>query len=126
MISDAYDTYNRLKYHQQRVLPDQEFIDIYTQLAKVTKEQNRNLKKNIKYAYLNKRFLEKSRTLQRPKVTKNDLVGWLNNVYNLIPDNEFTTQQIYRYETDWQSYIQIIKILDQKFVSNCRFSEIWG
>lgn len=99
-ISDAYDTYNRLKYHQHRVLPDQEFIDIYTQLAQVTKEQSRNLKKNTKYASLNKRFIEKSKTLQKPKVTKKDLVGWLNNIYNLIPDHEFTTQQVYKCESD--------------------------
>jgi HKD family nuclease len=100
MISDAYNTYNRLKYHKQRVLPDQEFIDIYTQLVKVTKEQNKNLKKNSKYASLNKRFLEKSKSLQKPKATKRDLVGWLNKIYNLIPDNEFTTRQIYKYESE--------------------------
>ena len=99
IISDAYDTYNRLKYHPQRVIPDQEFIDIYTQLAKVTKEQSRNFKKDTKYASLNKRFIEKSKSLQKPKVTKKDLVGWLNNIYKLIPDNEFTTQQVYKYES---------------------------
>lgn len=100
IISDAYDTYNRLKYHPQRVLPDQEFVDIYTQLAKLQKQQNQNLKKNTEYASLNKRFLEKSKSLQKPKVTKKDLVGWLNNIYKLIPDNEFTTQQAYKYESD--------------------------
>lgn len=101
IISDAYDTYNRLKYHPQRVLPDEEFIDIYTQLAKLQrKQQNQNLIKNTKYASLNKRFIEKSKSLQKPKVTKKDLVGWLNNIYKLIPDNEFITQQVYKYESD--------------------------
>lgn len=100
IISDAYDTYNRLKYHPQRVLPDQEFIDIYTQLAKFGRKQSQNLIKNTKYASLNKRFVEKSKSLQKPKVTSKDLVGWLNNIYKLIPDNEFTTQQVYKYEPD--------------------------
>jgi len=101
IISDAYDTYNRLKYHPQRVLPDQEFIDIYTQLAKLTrKEQNKNLIRNAKYASLNKTFLEKCKSLQRPKVTSNDLVGWLKNIYKLIPNNEFTTQQFYTHEPE--------------------------
>ena len=100
IISDAYETYNRLKYHPQRVLPDQEFIDIYAQLAKLERKQNQYLKKDKKYASLNKRFLEKSKSLQKPRVTKNDLVGWLNNIYKLIPDYEFTTNQIYKYEPD--------------------------
>ncbi len=100
MISDAYDAYNRLKYHQKRVLPDQEFIDIYTQLSDITKNQNRNFQKNIKYESLNKRFIEKSKSLQKPKLSKRDLIGWLNNVYRLIPDDEFTTQQVYKHESD--------------------------
>ncbi len=100
IISDAYDTYNRLKYHPQRVLPDEEFLDIYTQLANATKEESRNFKKSTKYASLNKRYIEKSKSLQKPKVTKKDLVGWLNNIYKLIPENEFTTQQVYKYESD--------------------------
>jgi HKD family nuclease len=100
MISDAYNTYNVLKYHQQRVLPDQEFIDLYAQLANVSKEQNHKIKKNLKYASLSKRFVEKSKSLQKPKVTKRDLIGWLNNIYKLIPDNEFTTQKIYTYEAE--------------------------
>lgn len=101
IISDAYDTYNRLKYHPQRVLPDQEFIDLYAQLSKLQKkQQNQNLIKNTKFASLNKRFLEKSKSLKKPKVTNKDLVGWLKNIYKLIPDYEFTTQQVYKYESE--------------------------
>ena len=33
-------------------------------------------------------------------VTSKDLVGWLKNIYNIIPDYEFTTQQIYQYEPE--------------------------
>ena len=100
VISDAYETYNRLKYHPQRVLPDQEFIDIYSQLSKLKKQQNQNLIKDTKYASLNKRLLEKSKSLQKPKVTNKDLVGWLKNIYKLIPNDEFTTQQVYKYESE--------------------------
>lgn len=32
IISDTYDAYNRLKFHPHRVIPDQEFIALYTQL----------------------------------------------------------------------------------------------
>jgi len=100
IISDVFDTYNRLKYHPQRVLPDKEYIDIYTQLSKFERKQNQSLKKNKIYNSLNKNFIEKSNSLQKPKLTKKDLIGWLNNIYKLIPEDEFTTQQIYKYEPE--------------------------
>lgn len=100
IISDVYYTYNRLKYHPQRVLPDQEFIDIYTKLTELERKQSKYFIKDTKYSSLTKKFLEKSKSLQRPRVTSKDLVGWLKKIYNIIPDFEFTTQQIYRYEPE--------------------------
>ena len=100
IISDAYYTYNKLKYHPQRVLPDQEFIDIYTKLAELERKQSKHLIKDTKYSSLTKKFIEKSKSLKRPMVTSKDLVGWLKNIYNIIPDYEFTTQQIYQYEPE--------------------------
>ena len=33
VISDAYSAYNRLKFHPKRVVPDEEFLELYRQLC---------------------------------------------------------------------------------------------
>jgi type II restriction enzyme len=82
-------------------LPDEEFINIYAQLSRLQKERrSKYLKEDIKFKSLNEKFFEKSKSLQRPKVTKRDLVGWLNTIYKLLPEGEFTTQQIYKFESE--------------------------
>jgi hypothetical protein len=99
-ISEAFYTYNKLKYHPERVLPDQEFIDIYAKLSRLERKQSKRFINGTKYTSLSKKLLEKSKSLQKPVVTNKDLVGWLKQIYNIIPDYEFTTQHIYQHEPE--------------------------
>lgn len=103
IISDVYTVYNRLKYHPDMVIPDAAFIDLFTELCKRQKTHERALKSDAELKGLRKALVEKATSLQVPKPTKKDLVGWLELVYGALPDGVFTNQQVYAHEDDFRS-----------------------
>jgi HKD family nuclease len=100
IMSDLYGTYNRLKFHPQRVLPDAEFLMLYAKIY----EQQRKSKDDKSSRVLMTSFIEKARSLKRPVPTKRDLIGWLKLVYESLPDGEFTNQQVYECEERFRQY----------------------
>lgn len=56
IVSEIYSTYNRLKYHPERVIPDGEFIDIFTELCKREKFCERALAKDPEFKKLKEIF----------------------------------------------------------------------
>lgn len=56
ILSDLYDTYNRLKFHPKRVIPDDEFIEYYSSLCNLEKKVRTNFKRNNLAKELLKRF----------------------------------------------------------------------
>jgi HKD family nuclease len=100
VISDIYDTYNRMKYHPKGVIPDEEFLSYYTNISDIEREGRRSLDKSQKK--LKKAFKEKLKSLRHPEPSRSDLVGWLDLVYKFLPVNEFTNQQIYKYNDEFQ------------------------
>jgi len=104
VISDVYSTYNRLKFHPKRVLPDSEFLTLYAQLYEREKGQRQKSARDQSARDLMKTFNEKASSLRHPIPTRRDLVGWLELVYDSLPDGEFTNQQVYEYEQIFQQY----------------------
>lgn len=102
IISDIYDTYNRLKFHPKRVIPDQEFLDLYSYLWSVENKRERIKSEDRNYQDLRKSFQKKVESLQRPKPSSRDLVGWLKMVYERLPENDFSNEQIYYFEKELQ------------------------
>lgn len=98
VISEIYNTYGKLKYHPNRVVPDEEFISLFAEWSEQEKRKDRAKKKEASLAELKDRFLSKAKILQRPKPTKNDLFGWLELIYDTLPDGEFSNQDIYAFE----------------------------
>ena len=98
ILSDIYATYNRLKFHPKRVIPDEEFIEYYASLCKLEKKGRIKFTKNNISKELLKNFEAKAKSLQRPLPTHNDLVGWTKLVFDQLPIGEFTTTQTYVYE----------------------------
>ncbi len=98
IVSELYSTYNRLKYHPDRVIPDEEFIDLFVELCQHEKSLERRFTKDSALKNLKETFARKAETLQRPKPTRADLVGWLGLVYDALPEGGFTNQEIYEYE----------------------------
>ena len=47
---------------------------------------------------------QQATALRRPQVKRRDLVGWLNLVYDQLPDGEFTNQDIYKHEAEFQAW----------------------
>jgi HKD family nuclease len=66
LISDIYGTYNILKFHQKRVVPDNEYITLYEKLSELGKKQLRESTRDKPFRDLIKTFNEKSDTLRRP------------------------------------------------------------
>lgn len=111
IVSEIYSTYNRLKYHPDRVIPDDEFIDLFAALCQRQKAHEHRLAGDSELRKLKKTFVEKANTLQRPKPTRSDLIGWLELVYDALPEGEFTNQEIYAYEKEFkQHYPQNLNI----------------
>ncbi|MFZ5822522.1 MAG: phospholipase D-like domain-containing protein [Chloroflexota bacterium] len=111
IVSEIYSTYNRLKYHPDRVVPDDEFIALFAELCQHEKLRERRLAKDSELKKLKETFLGKANKLQRPKPTKADLVGWLELVYSALPEDRFTNREIYGYENKFkQHYPQNLNI----------------
>lgn len=102
IVSDAYDTYNQLKFHQHRVVPDEEFLVLYEQVYESRKEQQRRTRRHKSSGRLVETLKEKVDSMQRPIPTHRDLVGWLGMVYAFLPDGEFTNQEVYAHESVFQ------------------------
>lgn len=102
VISDIYGTYNILKFHQKRVAPDDEYIILYEKLSELGKEQHRRSACDKTLRSLIKTFSEKSESLRGPKPKRNDLFGWLELVYDSLPEGEFTNHEIYEHKEDFQ------------------------
>jgi HKD family nuclease len=103
IILDSYNTYNRLKFHPKRVVPDDEFLNLYSDLCNSEKKQRIEYKKNHYRRNLIKSFEEKTRTLQHPMPALNDLIGWAKLVFEYLPDKEFSTSQLYEHEQELSS-----------------------
>jgi HKD family nuclease len=97
-VSDAYSGYNRLKFDRNRVIPDDDFLELYAKLCMSDREQRRRALRERSAEALRSEFERKAESLRRPVPTRRDLVGWPAAVYDLLPDGPFRTSSLYRYE----------------------------
>jgi HKD family nuclease len=98
IILDSYVTYNRLKFHPKRVVPDDEFLNIYSDLCNSEKKHRAEYNKNQNRRILLKSFQDKPKTLRHPNPALKDLIGWTKLVFEYLPDKKFSTNQIYEHE----------------------------
>jgi HKD family nuclease len=104
IVSDIYSTYNRLKFQPDRVAPDDEFLALYAQLCQREKEEQHKVVRDRSSRRLLRDFSEKAKSLRRPTPSRRDLVGWLELVYDALPEGEFTNRQVYEYEGEFQRH----------------------
>jgi len=105
VVSDIYSSYNGVKFALRRVAPDEEFLSLYSELCSEEKAAaSRRMRHSPRKKALLERFHEKSRSLPPPKAKRRDLIGWLELVYDNLPDGEFTNEEIYRYKDFFQRY----------------------
>lgn len=103
IVSDIYAAYNRLKFHPQRVIPDEEFLALYSRLCNIEKRRRKEAVDELQRGLKND-FVKKASSLRRPQPTKRDLIGWLELVYDVLPEGEFTNQQVYQHEEEFRRY----------------------
>ena len=94
----ALDTFIRMKTAESRIVPDLEYIQNY-QIAR------RQVTKNLRHPRVRKTLSkviadlkQSEKRLSRPRVTKNDLIGWKRDVFDLLPERAFSTSELYELE----------------------------
>lgn len=100
-IADSYNSYNRLKFHGDKVIPDAEYIEMYAQATIEARVIQRRVAREAPRESL-RAFNEKTKSLRNPRPTSRDLVGWPKLVYDTLPGGEFTNDQVYTFEKLFQ------------------------
>lgn len=103
-VADIYQAYQELKFHPQRVVPDVGFLNLYREICERETRYQKESRAEKASQELEQRFKSKAQSLQRPIIKKKDLVGWLDLVYDRLPDGEFTTQDSYALEDELRKY----------------------
>lgn len=103
-IADTYEAYRRLKFAPQRVTPDTDYLQLYKELFAKDKRQHRKAQAETATQELEQAFKAKGQSLRGPTRKKKDLVGWLDLVYDRLPESEFTTQDSYALEDELKEY----------------------
>ncbi len=101
-ISDAYDIYDRLKFHQNKIEPDDEYLMLYKELKSRGQKLQSGASDDAKLRELRAKFNAKGKSLRSPTPTMRDVVGWRKLVYDVLPPGEFTNEQIFAYEQQFQ------------------------
>jgi HKD family nuclease len=101
-ISQCYDIYDRLKFHENKIEPDEEYLLLYKELRSCGRKLQGGISRDATLRELRTRFNEKTKSLRRPALTSRDIVGWRRLVYDALPLGEFTTGQMYEYEQQFQ------------------------
>jgi len=91
VISGAYLAYAKLKFHPARVEPDEALVELYEEAFAA----RRRAPGERRAAAAARRVAEHARGLRRPSPRRSDLVGWLELVYDALPQGEFTNQDVY-------------------------------
>ena len=102
VFTDAQASYVRLKFDGRRVV-DEGFLSAYEEKSReyISSEKNKQAKQlKALFSALQKDF----NTLPKPTPTRKDLVGWLKLVYEVLPEGEFSNEDIYQNEDYFESY----------------------
>jgi HKD family nuclease len=112
-IANAYEVYDRLKFMGGRVAPDEELLDIYGELYAEASSIKRAVGRG-KMQELTGKLKGKIQTLHPPVRKRTDLYGWLEAVYDALPDGQFTNDDIYRKKDHFLQYYPDNKNVEAK------------
>ena len=100
LVSDIYDAYYRLRIQPKRLEPDGEFLALYAELCDRERRQGRKLGRDRSLRDLMTALDERGDALPAPP--RPPLHGWLELVYDSLPDGEFSTHDVYAHEDRFQ------------------------
>ena len=104
VISDIHSVYNRLKFVQPRIQPDEELIELYVSLHGNVHRKAKAVLQDSETRQLAEKLQQKASQLRRPRPTLQDLSGWQKLVFERLPPGPFTDADIYRYESEFQRH----------------------
>lgn len=114
IISDIYSIYNIIKFNKRRIVPDEEYIELYSEINHIEKMKNKMFRGDKTLISLKKRMNEKAKTLSKPTPSKADLIGWLELIYRYLPEGEFSNKDIYQYQDIFQEHYPDNKNINDK------------
>jgi len=93
LISDITEAFLKLKISEQKIIPNDDYIDAYSELCKKYKKNKISIEDNDL-----SQLIEIEKNLRKPEINANDLFGWKKIVFEKIPDYVFSARDMYKYE----------------------------
>jgi HKD family nuclease len=104
VVSDIYGIYNRLKFQEGRFEPDLAYIDGYEEAYNTIQKKSIEALKERRSKNRIKELKKRERTLPKPRPTKYELFGWQKLVYERLPEDIFSTSDIYAHEEEFRKF----------------------
>lgn len=104
VVSDIYGLYTRLKFGQERFVPNLEYIEDYEVAYRNVQKKGIAALREKPTREIVQRLKEKEKTLVRPKPSGQELFGWQKLVYEALPLGRFRTSAIYAYEEEFRTH----------------------
>lgn len=98
VVSDIYGLYTRLKFGQERFVPNLEYIEDYEVAYRNVQRKGVAALRDKPTREIIQGLKEKEKTLVRPKPSGQELFGWQKIVFDRLPNGEFRTSDLYKFE----------------------------
>ncbi|MGC9316544.1 MAG: phospholipase D-like domain-containing protein [Armatimonadota bacterium] len=98
IVSDTFAAYLRLKLKARTVEADEDLLAIYTELFQCQAQRARAAAEDADARELRRALRTKLSSMGAATASEQDLVGWLRAVYEVLPEGEFSNQDVYAYE----------------------------
>lgn len=118
VFSDAVESFLRLKF-DRRYIPDETFIQNYEEVYNRVKRQN--AQPTAELTKLTSSVVDMALKLKKPKLTIADLSGWMKIVYEVLPDEGFTTNEVYKHESYFKERYPLNQNIREKIRQQLQF-----
>ncbi len=104
IVSNIHELYLRIKFSDRCFKPDDEFIQLYSEIYSAKEDQKKIIKKEEHFRKLSLEIAEKISSLPHPSPTSEDLDGWQKLVFEKLPPGRFKTSDLYKFEEEFRSH----------------------
>ncbi|MBN1537148.1 MAG: hypothetical protein JW908_10490 [Anaerolineales bacterium] len=98
-----YDFYSRVKYKSTCFIPNEDYLNLYFELQQ-KHLQYLKPKKSLPIEQVLQELRIREKSLPKPFASQKILSGWQKLIFQYLPKNEFTTDEMYRYVKEFQKY----------------------
>jgi HKD family nuclease len=97
VITDLQDDFQQMELAERRIKPNSIYIDDYEELYNISRK-GKSIARHPKYTEIK----ELEKTLPTSTIQVNELLGWMKLVYEHLPNAEFATNELYKYEQEFK------------------------